>query len=201
MWSKVRYCPACAAPLESAPVFGRERLRCPACAFVLFANPVGAAGAVVVDPDRRILLVRRAIAPHAGSWALPAGYQEIDESPSGAAEREVREETGVTIRTVALLDLVFVPDDPRKPANVALFLAIPVAGEPSGRDDALDADWFALDDLPRRLAFESNHRILERLAKASDESRGWWASWRAALDDSNETDASNAGTEGNDRVD
>jgi 8-oxo-dGTP diphosphatase len=196
VWSKVRYCPACAAPLETANVFGRERLRCPACTFVLFANPVGAAGAVVVDPGRRILLVRRAVEPFAGRWALPAGYQEIDESPSGAAEREVQEETGITIRVVALLDLVFVPDDPRKPANVALFLAIPVAGEPSGRDDALDADWFALDDLPQGLAFESNHRILERLASASDESRGWWASWRAAFDDSTDADTSDPGSTG-----
>jgi ADP-ribose pyrophosphatase YjhB (NUDIX family) len=181
VWSKARFCPWCAAALVRADAYGRERLVCTACPFVLFANPVGAAAAIVVDSARRVLLVRRAFEPHAGCWALPAGYQEIDEPPALTAEREVCEETGVEVRTVALLDLVFVPDDPRKPANVALYLAVPVAGRAEGRDDALDADWFALDRLPRDLGFPSTARVLERLATPSHESRGWWASWERAI--------------------
>lgn len=183
MWSNARFCPLCAARLVHRDVFGRPRLRCSVCTFVLFHNPAGAAGAVVVDDQRRILLVQRGIEPFRGSWALPAGYQEADESPVRAAEREVEEETGVRVRTACLLDLVFVPDDPRKPANVALFLAVPLTGEPQGRDDALDARWFELDDLPADLAFQSTHRILDRLNRRSDEADVWWNRWRRALDE------------------
>ena len=181
MWKHARFCPSCSAPLAPAAAYGRERLVCGACAFVLFANPVGASAAVVIDRDRRLLLVRRAIEPFAGRWALPAGYQEIDESPAGTAERETEEETGVTVRTIALLDLVFVPDDPRKAANVALYLAVPVAGEPRGRDDALDAAWFPIGSVPDDLAFASTRSVLERLAAPSHEARGWWASWERAI--------------------
>lgn len=183
MWSNARFCPICAAELVTSDVFGRERRRCSACTFVLYANPAGAAGAVVVDEQRRVLLVRRGIEPHRGLWALPAGYQEVDETPRRAAEREVEEETGIRARTVALLDLVFVPDDPRKPANVALFLAVPERGRAEGGDDALDADWFELDALPEELAFASTRPLLERLKAESDEARVWWNRWRRAIDE------------------
>lgn len=188
MWSNARYCPVCASELVTAEVFGRDRRRCSSCTFVLYANPAGAAGAVVVDQRRRVLLVRRGIEPFRGRWALPAGYQEVDETPTRAAEREVEEETGVRVRTVALLDLVFVPDDPRKPANVALFLAVPESGTAVGQDDALDADWFELDALPSDLAFESTRPILERLKAESDEARVWWNRWRRAIDGSRADD-------------
>ena len=113
-------------------------------------------------------------------WALPAGYQEIDESPSEAAAREVEEETGVPIRCVALMDLVYVPDDPRKPANVAFFLAIPERGAVArGRDDVHEARWFALDALPDGLAFEESRRLLMRLLDRGPEAELWWAAWRA----------------------
>jgi len=187
MWSNARFCPVCAAELVTAEVYGRTRRRCSSCTFVLYANPAGAAGAVVVDADRRVLLVRRGIEPFRGQWALPAGYQEADESPVRAAEREVEEETGVRVRTVALLDLVFVPDDPRKPANVALFLAVPRSGlAAEGRDDALAAEWFHIDALPAPLAFESTGAVLDRLKAESDEARVWWNRWRRGLDAANE---------------
>jgi 8-oxo-dGTP diphosphatase len=55
-------------------------------------------GAVVHDPDGRLLLIRRGHAPHAGSWSLPGGRVERGETPEQAVEREVREETGLEVR-------------------------------------------------------------------------------------------------------
>lgn len=51
---------------------------------------VRAAGGVVTGPDGRLLLIRRN-----GVWDLPKGMVESDEPLSVAAQREVREETGV----------------------------------------------------------------------------------------------------------
>lgn len=173
MWQELaRHCPLCGAALAVALVEARQRKRCPACAFVLFANPASAAAGLVLDGCGRVLLVRRAIAPHRGSWALPAGFQEHDEEPAATAVREVREEAGLEVEALRLLELVYVPDDPRKPTNLAVYLCRPLGvpsagcGAPRAGDDASAAEWFALDRLPEPLGFESTRRILERLAAA-----------------------------------
>ena len=61
------------------------------------AHPVPAVGAVVVH-DGAVLMVRRARAPSRGVWAVPGGRIELGETLAEAAEREVREETGVRVR-------------------------------------------------------------------------------------------------------
>ncbi len=158
-----KHCPHCGGLLAPGRVEGRERPRCTSCRFVLYQNPAGAAAAVVVDGQGRVLLVRRALQPFQGTWTLPAGYQEIDEYPKSTAEREAREESGLEVRAEALLDLLFVPGDPRKPVNLAVYLCRPMGGELQAGDDALDAAWFPLDDLPQPIGFDNRALILDRL--------------------------------------
>ncbi|MDF1797881.1 MAG: NUDIX domain-containing protein [Planctomycetota bacterium] len=170
MWQvQASFCPLCGAPLAERTLRGRARKACTACRFVLFHGPAGAAAAVVLNDDREVLLVRRAIQPFQDRWALPAGYQEIDEAPAETAIRETREETGLAVTPVGLLDVLHVPDDPRKPANVAVFLCRPddPTAIPRGADDALEARYFPLDGLPADLGFPNNRRILEALAKGA----------------------------------
>jgi 8-oxo-dGTP diphosphatase len=64
--------------------------------------------ALVPDGDRWLVLRRRG-AHGAGTWGLPGGHQEFGESPEATAEREVAEETGLTVRAVERLG---VTDDP-----------------------------------------------------------------------------------------
>lgn len=164
MWmDNAKYCPLCRARLRSQSVVGRERPRCPECGLVLFKNPASAAAGVVLDERGRVLLIRRAIEPFLDHWALPAGYQEIDEHPTETVRREVREETGIEVEAYRLIDLIFVPDDPRKPANLAVYLCRPQGGLLCAGDDACDAAWFALDALPAAIGFENRKRILEPL--------------------------------------
>ena len=161
MWHlRASYCPLCGTPLDQALVEGRERPCCSACDFVLFKNPASAAAAVVLDPACRVLLIRRRIPPYRGEWALPAGYQEIDEHPQETVVREVREETGIEIEVTGLHDVVYFPDDPRKPANVIVFLCRPVGGELKAGSDASEAAWFELDRLPEDIGFHNDTHIL-----------------------------------------
>jgi len=165
---------------------GRPRKRCGTCGFVLYQNPASAALGVVFNERREVLLVRRALAPFAGFWALPAGYQEIDEPPDLTVVREVREEAGVEVEVVGLLDLLFVPDDPRKPANVAVFLCRAVAGEPRPGGEEREVGWFRLDALPSPIGFDNYERILARLARDDgypDPPRAWLRTWLARRDE------------------
>ena len=59
---------------------------------------VACVGAVVHDARGRLLLIRRGHDPGRGLWSLPGGRVEPGETPEQAVEREVREETGLSVR-------------------------------------------------------------------------------------------------------
>jgi 8-oxo-dGTP diphosphatase len=161
---RARFCPLCGGPLLPAPVEGRDRPRCGGCGFVYFWNPATAAAGVVLRGDE-VLLVRRGIEPFRGSWALPAGYQEVDEDPRDTARREIREETGIEAEVTSLFDVIWIPDDPRKPANVLVYLCRVAGGELEAGSDATEAAWFHLDRLPDDVGFDNRERILSRLPR------------------------------------
>jgi 8-oxo-dGTP diphosphatase len=67
--------------------------------------PLVGVGAVVVE-EGRVLLVRRGTEPLRGQWSLPGGLLELGESLTGGVVREVREETGLTVEPVELIELL-----------------------------------------------------------------------------------------------
>jgi ADP-ribose pyrophosphatase YjhB (NUDIX family) len=67
--------------------------------------PLVGVGAVVVH-EGRVLLVRRGSEPLKGHWTLPGGLLELGESVVGGVMREVREETGLLVEPVELVELV-----------------------------------------------------------------------------------------------
>jgi ADP-ribose pyrophosphatase YjhB (NUDIX family) len=67
--------------------------------------PLVGVGAVVVEAGR-VLLIRRGSAPLKGHWSLPGGLLELGESLTEGVVREVREETGLTVEPVELIELL-----------------------------------------------------------------------------------------------
>jgi 8-oxo-dGTP diphosphatase len=119
----------------------------------------------------RVLLIRRKKDPFAGSWALPGGFVDENERLSDAAQRELVEETGVT---VADLEQLYTAGDPgRDPRGWTVSVAYlaqvdPAALKPVAADDAEEVGWHALDALPP-MAFD--HAMLLARVRARLEDR------------------------------
>ena len=156
-----RYCPLCGKQMEAVELDGLERLRCAdsECGFVYYHNPIPAAGAILVE-DERILLVKRAHPPRIGYWCVPAGFMEWGEHPSETARREVEEETGLEIELDSFFEVYTGRDDPRVNAVLMLYLAHRTGGRLSPGDDADETRFFSLDAPPENIAFESHVRAI-----------------------------------------
>jgi ADP-ribose pyrophosphatase YjhB (NUDIX family) len=103
----------------------------------------------VLDPQGRILLVLRGHEPFAGHWSLPSGRCEPGEDAAAAAAREVLEETGLAVEVGDLLGVLRRQDAAgRYHYEVHDFACRPVAGALHAGDDAADARWFDVDELP-----------------------------------------------------
>lgn len=93
------YCGAAFAPL-AAPLARGPRL-CGRCGASTYRNPIPVAVLLLPVADG-LLVVRRAIAPGLGEWALPGGFLEVGEEWRVGAARELVEETGIVIAPHAL---------------------------------------------------------------------------------------------------
>lgn len=67
--------------------------------------PLVGVGAVIVH-EGRVLLARRGHPPLQGHWTLPGGMLELGETLLDGVAREVREETGLVVEPVELVELV-----------------------------------------------------------------------------------------------
>src|SRR3954454_2271522 len=118
---------------------------------------------VTREANPRVLLIRRRKDPFAGAWAIPGGFVDEGEPLAAAAERELREETGVT--DVALEQLAAFGDPGRDPrgwtVSVAFLARVAADTTATAADDAAAVGWHRLDKLPRKLAFD-HATILER---------------------------------------
>jgi ADP-ribose pyrophosphatase YjhB (NUDIX family) len=74
----------------------RQRYVCSGCGTTHYQNPTVLV-ATYVCVGEKFLWIRRGIAPKVGKWAIPGGYMENEETPEGAACRELREETGIVL--------------------------------------------------------------------------------------------------------
>ena len=108
-----------------------------------------------------VLLIKRGVGPFKGIWALPGGLVSNVETLEEAVERELQEETGVSINYLEQLYTFGQPDrDPRdRVVSVAYYgLVKPSAFELKADTDASDVAWFNVKSLPE-LAFDHSQII------------------------------------------
>ena len=68
-------------------------------------TPFVGVGAVIVE-EGRVLLVRRGSEPLKGHWTLPGGVLEVGESLVDGVKRETKEETGLEVEVIELIELL-----------------------------------------------------------------------------------------------
>lgn len=154
-----QWCPRCRHAMTVENIDNTLRPRCSACGFVYYQNPAPAAGAILVENDK-ILLVKRSVDPGRGDWCIPAGFTEWNEHPQQTAIRELKEETGLDISITSIFDIFMGMDDPRTHAVLVLYHATVVGGKLIAGDDADEARYFPLDSTPANIAFQAHRDAL-----------------------------------------
>lgn len=126
-------------------------------------GPNYTADAVIVNPgNQEVLLIQR---KDTGQWALPGGFIDKDEIALVAARREVFEETGLKVEP-GDKPMIYrgIVEDPRNSPTAwiettAYLFVVNVTSEATPGDDAREAKWIALNQLPE--LYGSHQQILE----------------------------------------
>ena len=117
-------------------------------------------GALIIENERengRILLVERGREPLKDYWSLPGGVVEAGERLEFAVRREVREETGLEVEVLHLLEVferimfeqIMKDEDGRVEYHFVLmdYVCRPVGGTLCAADDASAVRWFGPEEI------------------------------------------------------
>ena len=122
------------------------------------SRPIAGVGVVVLRDDQ-VLMIRRRREPRMGQWSIPGGKQEVGETWRETATREVREETGVEIDVLGIVDVV------------DAIAAHWIGGEPVAGGDAAHAEWWPLDRLDELSLWSETVRIITEAAALATAAR------------------------------
>ena len=122
----------------------------------------------------KVLLINRGNEPFKGKWALPGGFVGMDEELEDAVVRELAEETGlVGVRLEQMHTFGKCGRDPRGRQITIVYMGIATEGQDmiKAGDDAAQAQWFDIENLPKEMAFDHNEVVrfaIEKLMERND---------------------------------
>ncbi len=154
------FCSSCGSSISQKKIDGRNRGFCTECGYIVYENPLPVAAVIVCNDKKEILLVRRSNHPMRGMWCLPCGFAETDEEINEAALRELREETGLEGEDCRLIDVSNSRNFFYGNLLMVTYTVKSVQGDLQAGDDAIEARYYPLHDLPV-LAFPSQEKALK----------------------------------------
>lgn len=112
----------------------------------------------------KILLIKRGIEPFKDTWALPGGFLRPNETTDECIQRELYEETSLSPTVIEQFGVFSdINRDPRERVVSIAYYSLIKQSDVKGGDDASDAQWFALANLPT-LAFDHKEILSKALA-------------------------------------
>lgn len=144
-----KFCPLCSYELKVRMEESKPRKYCEHCGWVYYPR-VSMASAAIIRKDEKVLMVQRRKDPYEGTWMFPSGFVDFGEHPEDAVIREVKEETGLDVINMKLLEMMQTDDDPREPGGIVIFYEVyvkdgEVVNEPH---ENLSIGWFETSNLP-----------------------------------------------------
>lgn len=157
------YCPECKATLDDTLEFPA----CPDGHFIKYQN-VASTTILLAVYKNELLFLKRAHEPKKGTWHLPAGFCNIDESLEDAIARETIEETGIVIDKSNLQYIGSFPSsygDQNQTRNLGAAFLYEFQERPvvTIDEESLEYRWFQLNETPSDIGFADIIAAVSRL--------------------------------------
>ena len=156
---KKEYCCYCGKVIDQKFIDGKNRDYCSSCGSIFYENPLPVASSIVVNDNKEVLLVKRKKDPYKDMWCLPIGFAESGEEVSEAALRELKEEAGIDGSIIRLIDVDTLYNYFYGSLAIVTYEVKQTGGEVTPGDDATDAKYFPITDIPK-LAWISNEKAI-----------------------------------------
>jgi len=131
---------------------------------------------VIIQKDDKIVLIKHSKNWFKGKLGIPGGHVEYGETVEHAALREAKEETSLN---VILKEILGVYSDPTRDKRghyiTTVFVADYLNGELKGKDDAAEARWFNINNLPYDEMAGDHPKILKDYLKWKKEKGTYWS--------------------------
>jgi len=129
-------------------------------------RPLIGVGALIFQRGR-ILMAQRGKEPLKNWWSLPGGALELGERLTDGVRREVREETGLEIRPLGVLEIFerIILDANRAPEYHYVlidYICRIEGGELRAGDDVCAVEWVRQRDLPKLPITEGTLAVIEK---------------------------------------
>ncbi len=139
------------------------------------ARELSAGGVVVRGKEIVVIVPTRRASDGTRVLALPKGHIDPGETPLQAAEREVREETGIVAEPVRELGETrywYRRDGQTIPKTVSFYLFDYVSGDTGDHDDEVEeARWIGMSDAQAELSHAAEREIVARAVDFLEEQR------------------------------
>lgn len=160
-----KFCPFCAFKLSIEREEDDNIKVCPNCGWKYYPHVSQAALAIITKRDK-VLLVKRNRDPYKNTWMFPAGFLKYGEYPEEAIVREVREETGLTVKNAKLVEIGQTTDDPRQSGHLVFYYKIVASGsfKNKDKDENSDIGWFGVKN-PPKIGWKGHKLLIRSLSR------------------------------------